>query len=40
MILFGIDIGGTTIKIGAFQEDKTLLSNWEIKTQRDVSHFP
>lgn len=33
MILFGIDIGGTTIKIGAFQEDKTLLSNWEIKTQ-------
>ena len=32
MVLFGIDIGGTTIKIGAFKEDKTLLSKWHIKT--------
>lgn len=33
MIIFGVDIGGTTIKLGVFQEDKTLLEQWEIKTQ-------
>lgn len=29
---FGVDIGGTTIKMGFFQTDGTLLDKWEIKT--------
>ena len=29
---FGIDIGGTTVKMGLFQEDGELLDKWEIKT--------
>lgn len=29
---FGVDIGGTTIKMGFFETDGTLLSKWEIKT--------
>lgn len=29
---FGVDIGGTTIKIGFFQIDGTLLGKWEIRT--------
>ncbi len=29
---FGIDIGGTTVKMGLFQEDGELLEKWEIKT--------
>lgn len=33
MILFGIDIGGTTVKIGAFKEDRTLIEKWEIPTK-------
>lgn len=30
---FGIDIGGTTVKIGLFQIDGTLLEKWEIVTR-------
>lgn len=30
---FGIDIGGTTVKIGLFQTDGTLLDKWEIVTR-------
>lgn len=32
---FGIDIGGTTVKLGLAAEDGTLLEKWEIPTQRD-----
>ncbi len=32
---FGIDIGGTTVKMGLFQEDGELLDNWEIKTRTE-----
>ena len=32
---FGVDIGGTTIKMGFFRTDGELLDKWEIKT--DVS---
>ena len=32
---FGIDIGGTTVKIGLFQIDGTLLEKWEIKTRTE-----
>ena len=32
---FGIDIGGTTVKMGLFQEDGELLDKWEIKTRTE-----
>lgn len=31
---FGIDIGGTTVKIGLVAEDGTIVSNWEIPTRK------
>lgn len=31
----GIDIGGTTVKIGIFQIDGTLLKKWEIPTRKE-----
>ena len=30
---FGVDIGGTTVKMGLFQEDGTLVEKWEIPTR-------
>ena len=30
---FGVDIGGTTIKVGFFEISGKLLDKWEIKTQ-------
>lgn len=33
MYCFGVDIGGTTVKMGLFQEDGTVLEKWEIKTR-------
>ncbi len=32
---FGIDVGGTTIKIGLFQTDGALLEKWEIPTRTE-----
>ncbi len=32
--IFGSDIGGTTVKLGLFTEDGTLISKWEIVTDR------
>ena len=32
---FGVDIGGTTCKIGFFETNGTLLDKWEIKTNRE-----
>jgi glucokinase len=32
MVLYGIDLGGTTAKIGCFTEDGTLLRKWSITT--------
>lgn len=32
---FGVDIGGTTVKIGVFQEDGKLLDKWEIGTRTE-----
>ena len=29
---FGVDVGGTTVKIGLFQTDGTIVDKWEIKT--------
>lgn len=32
---FGVDVGGTTVKIGLFSVDGTLESSWEIPTRRE-----
>lgn len=32
---FGVDIGGTTVKIGLFQTDGTIVDKWEIKTNTE-----
>ena len=32
-IVFGVDIGGTSVKLGVFQVDGTLLDKWEIPTR-------
>lgn len=31
--VFGVDIGGTSIKFGLFRTDGTILDKWEVKTQ-------
>lgn len=33
--VFGIDVGGTTVKLGLFKGDGTLSEKWEIKTRTD-----
>ena len=35
MYCFGVDIGGTTIKMGLFQEDGTIIDKWEIETRTE-----
>lgn len=32
---FGVDVGGTSVKLGLLAEDGTLLEKWEIPTRRD-----
>lgn len=32
---FGIDVGGTTVKMGLFQEDGIVLDKWEIVTRTE-----
>lgn len=32
---FGVDLGGTTVKIAAFWEDSRMLSKWEIPTKKE-----
>ncbi|MDD6037321.1 MAG: ROK family glucokinase [bacterium] len=32
---FGVDIGGTTVKLGLFETDGTLLDKWEIPTRKE-----
>ena len=32
MYCFGVDIGGTTVKMGLFEGDGNLIDKWEIKT--------
>ncbi|GEA30438.1 MULTISPECIES: ROK family glucokinase [Clostridium] len=33
--IFGVDIGGTTVKLGLFETEGTLLEKWEIKTRKE-----
>lgn len=32
---FGVDVGGTTVKLGLFQKDGTILDKWEITTIKE-----
>ena len=32
---FGVDVGGTTVKMGLFQEDGMLKEKWEIVTRKE-----
>ena len=32
---FGVDVGGTTIKMGFFETNGNLLDKWEIKTRTE-----
>ena len=32
---FGVDVGGTTCKIGFFETDGKLIDKWEIKTRTE-----
>ncbi|MFV0344115.1 MAG: ROK family glucokinase [Anaerocolumna sp.] len=34
-VCFGIDIGGTSVKLGIFTEDGNLMDNWEIPTRKE-----
>ena len=33
---FGVDVGGTTVKLGLFQTDGMLLDKWEIPTRKEL----
>ena len=33
--IFGVDLGGTTVKMGLFNESGEVLEKWEIKTVKD-----
>lgn len=35
MYCFGVDIGGTTVKMGLFQADGVVIDKWEIKTKTE-----
>ena len=35
--VFGIDLGGTTVKLGFFETDGTLLESWEIPTRKEYN---
>lgn len=35
MKCIGIDVGGTSVKIGLFETDGTLLDKWEVKTRKE-----
>lgn len=33
--IYGVDVGGTTVKLGLFQEDGSLIEKWEIPTRKE-----
>ena len=37
MYIFGVDIGGTTIKLGLFDDEAKVLDKWEIPTRKENS---
>ena len=34
-LCFGVDLGGTTVKMGVFTVEGSLLSDWEIPTRKE-----
>ena len=34
---FGVDLGGTSVKLGLFDPEGTVLEKWEIPTRKDES---
>ena len=34
-VCFGVDLGGTTVKIGLFSIEGELLDKWEIRTRKE-----
>ena len=34
-VVFGVDVGGTTVKLGCFDTDGQLLDKWEIPTRTE-----
>ena len=34
--VFGVDIGGTTVKLGFFDLEGNILEKWEIPTRKDL----
>ena len=36
---FGVDLGGTTVKMGLFKPDGELVDKWEIPTVKDQKFF-
>jgi len=34
---FGVDVGGTTVKMGLFQTDSVLIDKWEIPTRKELA---
>ena len=34
--IYGIDIGGTTVKMGLFDEEGTMIDKWEIVTHKEA----
>ena len=34
--VFGVDIGGTTVKLGFFDTEGNILEKWEIPTRKDL----
>ena len=32
---FGVDLGGTTVKMGVFSENGEIIDKWEIKTRTE-----
>lgn len=33
--IYGVDLGGTTVKMGLFDEEGTMLEKWEIVTRKE-----
>ncbi len=34
--LFGVDVGGTTVKMGLFDKDGSVIEKWDIRTYSEI----
>ena len=37
--IFGVDLGGTTVKMGLFDPEGNVSEKWEIPTRKENNHF-